>query len=205
MNNKLLYCFISHQSYIYLDSILIANMMKNINYDNYIIVYGGEKLSFNDSRIIHLDCPDDYCSLSQKINALFKYVTKNLPFDFYCKIDRTTKVFKPYDQKLTDYCGRVMRFKNRAYTIHFNKCPDYSKWYNIPYFHHRIRFCAGPVYFVSNESALIVSKDDILHHNYASYEDLYISKLLFNNNIKANFTTLNKYYYDRAHPKIFRK
>lgn len=203
INNKLLYCFISHQPYIYLDSILIANMMKNINYDDYIIVYGGKKIVFNSPKIVHLDCPDDYCSLPIKINALFKYVTKNLPFEFYCKLDRTTKVLKLYDQELKDYCGKVIRFKNKPCTYHFNRCLPSSKWYNIPFFHRRMRFCPGTIYFVSNKSANIIAQDNIICNNYAVYEDLYVGKLLFDNNIKAHFTTLNKYFYDKAHHKYY--
>lgn len=204
MNNSLLYSFVSYQPRIHLDSILISNMMKNIGYDDYIIVYGGEKLSFNDSRIVHLDCQDDYGSLPQKVNLLFKYAINNFdPFDFYCKLDRTTKVLKPYDQNLTDYCGKVIRFKNKPYTSHFNRCLESSKWFNIPYCHRRTRICAGTAYFLSNKSANIVSQDNTVHHNHI-YEDLYVGKLLLDNDIQASFTTLNKYFYDHEHHRYFR-
>lgn len=199
--SQILYCFISHNPVIYDDIITIPKMMNLLQYDNYIIVYGGNKENINHNKVVNLECEDDYCSLPSKTNILFKYVVSNhQQYTHYAKIDRSTVIKKLYDRNIPDYAGRINFLESKRF--HFNKCPLESFWYNKIFEHPPIAYCSGPIYFVSNFAAKYIAEDNNLYKKHV-YEDCYVGSLLESKNIFPSTISLRSYFNDPSHPLVF--
>lgn len=200
--NDILYCFISHQPFVEEDYLRISKMMKNLNYEHYIVVYGGSKnTNLNNTKIIHLNCADDYCSLPEKINKAFNYAYNNMQFNFLAKFDRTARIIKIFENNiLNDYCGFIKRFKDNG-EYHFDRCLQNHRWSNKQFVFPRIKYAMGHGYVLSKNSVYYVSIDD----NYFDhvYEDVYVGSVMTQNKIKAKkfrFYTPD-YFYDPEHPR----
>lgn len=185
MEVKILYCFISHQSAIKNDTIIINDMCKKLDIKNYLIACGNSRDKKSIDNNLYLDCDDTYEGLSDKIYNVFSFVVKNYPdFDYYGKLDRLTKIRKPLSalQLVGDYCGTVFRATNtlrggnRKY--HFGKCSSNSKWNNTPYSGQYSDWClGGKGYFLSRKAALCISEHCPIK-DFHIYEDVYVAETL---------------------------
>jgi hypothetical protein len=200
----LAYCFVSHNSVVIQDYVRIKNMMKSLEYDNYFIFYGGELHTIND-HIIHLDCDDSYAGLPDKMNRIYKYLSKQKNIKFVLKIDRTANINRiiELDQlKNIDYGGgRIWKFGCQTY--HFNKCEKTSKWYNKPFIGDNIEFCSGVGYILSKKSVEIIASDE--NYDNHIYEDYYVAHTLLSHGILPQHIPMKEYVYDSDHPKNFQK
>lgn len=200
--NNILYCFITHQPFVLEDYYNIKKMMNELNYNNFLIFYGGNNLNYKEKEIINLDCKDDYCSLPEKTHKLFCYLNKNKKnFDFYCKIDRTTKVLKIYDKKIEDYCGFVQTFSNtkgipEQGKYHFSRAAN-SKWHQKEFIHEDIEFCQGCIYFTSNKCLEKICNDN--NNKHYVYEDVYVASVLKKHKIYPKKISLKDYFFDEDH------
>lgn len=202
---SILYCFVSYQEKILEDSIIISKMMNQLNYDNYIIVYGGKtNKNIQSSKVIYLDCEDCYCGLPNKVNTIFKYVN-NLNYDFFVKLDRTTKVKKILPKLLSHkYMGYIWKYSSSG-TNHFNRCENKNHPWNTKQFYGSpIFYCSGAAYVLSKESVDIIAQDNEEYKNHI-YEDYYIGYLLNKFNINPEWLTIRNFFDDQDHPKIFAK
>lgn len=195
------YCFISHNSVIFNDYGRIKEMMIELNCDDYLIFYGGEKHIEND-HVVHLDCDDSYCGLPNKINKMHKYLSLFQDIEHILKIDRTVKIHKLIDTKFLrdiDYCGKICRFSIPTY--HFNKCEKTSKWYNKRFDGEAIVYCSGGGYILSKKCINIIASDN----NYENhiYEDYYVGATLKPHGILPKNFPIKDYFYDPDHVKLF--
>lgn len=206
LKNNILYCFISHQPVILDDSKIICENMNKLNYDNYIIVYGGEDLLINNKKVINVSAKDDYCSLPEKINKAFKYAATNINFDFICKLDRTMTINRLLDENLlTQYCGKVMQYNNIRY--HINRCPENTKWNNKEFLYDNIKYAMGGTsYVLSKDNVKHIAKDNNEYKLHV-YEDVYVGSIMLKNNIQAQPLRfeINNYFFDPNHPRYFQK
>lgn len=198
---NILYCFISHHPFINEDSIRISQMMTQLRYDKYIITYGGEKSNIENKHAIHLNCPDDYCSLPEKINKTFKYAINNIDFDYLVKFDRTIQIHKIFDTvMLDDYCGLIYGYSNGKW--HFNRCTQHHKWYNKEFIYPKINYALGLGYVLLRNCASYVSHNN--DYNNHIYEDVYVGSVMISNNIAVKPFRFNFYDYfsDHTHPNL---
>lgn len=207
-NNNILYCFVSHQPAILNDVITISNNMKLLNYENYIIVYGGQNLSIDHPKVINLETTDDYCSLPEKINKAYKYISllSDLDFDFVCKLDRTMSIHKLLDDNLlTPYCGKIMKYNNIRY--HIGRCTENIKWNNKEFLYDNIPYAIGGVsYVLSKDNIKYIAKDDNEYKLHV-YEDVYVGSLMLKKHISVQSFRfeINDYFFDANHPAYFQK
>lgn len=204
-NTNILYCFISHKSEIKSDYLIISNMMESLNYDHYILVCGGDTNTF-DNHILYLDCDDSYSGLPEKINKLYKYISKMQDVNYLTKLDRTVTLKRLVDPNLVknkDYCGQSIRFINhpKASSYHFNKCSADSSWRNKLFFGKEIHYCLGGSYILSKKAIQIIANDNSYREHI--YEDYYVGLTLHNNNINPHNITLKEYFYDINHLNIY--
>jgi len=177
--------------------------MDDLNYNNYCIVYGGEK-KLENNHVIHLDCDDTYCGLPNKINKTFKYLNIHKEFSHVLKIDRTCifkKIIPPELLRHVDYCGRkIHNFGNFASDYHFNrKCDPNSKWYNKLFHGKPINYCAGDGYFLSKRAINIIAQDK--NYDNHIFEDYYVADTLREHEIFPMYFSIAKnYFYDPEHP-----
>lgn len=201
MDNSLYYCFISHNSVVLQDYDCIKDMMYKLGCNNYFIFYGGKRQMESD-RIIHLECDDSYCGLSDKINKMCKYLALNNNIKHILKIDRTVKIHKLINTESLhniNYCGKIIKFSIPTY--HFNRCEKTSKWYNKEFNGESILYCSGGGYILSKRSVDIMAKDK----NYENhvYEDYYVGSTLKSNDILPTSFPIKEYFYDPDHVRLF--
>lgn len=198
----ILYLFISHNAVVVNDYHRISTMMQSLNYDHYLIVYGGEK-HIENNYVVHINCDDSYAGLPSKTNKTMKYLSLNEKIDYVFKTDRTCIVKKIFDKTVIkdfDYCGRRIRFQNPNY--HKYKCEKTSPWYNKSFNGSEIIYCAGPGYILSKKAMKIIAKDE----NYTNhiYEDYYVGETLKKHNILGVDIPIKEYFYDPEHGGLFR-
>lgn len=200
-----LYCFISHREVIDTDKYIINNMMKNIGYDNYLIVVGGCSNAINidiKNHILYLSCDDSYGGLPEKMNTLYKYINNRLNIKHITKLDRTVTInsIVTYDLiKDIDYGGRIIKFINhpKTSTYHFGKCEENSIWYNKPFTGPEIPYCLGDTYILSKKALRLLAEDNTFTSHI--YEDYYVGTVLHNNQIIPKDINIRKYFYDFNH------
>lgn len=178
----MLYCFISHNAKIVDHSIKIYNIMSKLYYNDYIIVYGGEKkLTPHPGKIIHLDCDDSYEGLPDKIHKMSKFLINNSKYNIYshfCKSDATGPIQQLVPLiKNYDYYGVLTGEEHFSRKYHLNKCSNQSKWNKQEYQGEFVPYCLGGCYVLSRKSLEIISnspndKDKDI------YEDLYVGQKL---------------------------
>lgn len=204
-SNNILYSFISHQPVVIEDSIKISKMMRAFNYNNYIICYGGESpLQIKDDHVIYLNCKDDYCSLPEKVNQLFKYAIKNYSFDFLAKFDRTIEIKKLYDiNNLTDYCGGIVK-NYISCGWHFNKCTNNILWNNKEFICDHLIYVLGLGYVISHRASKCIAEDNLIYKDHV-YEDVYIGTIMKNHNYQPKtLSSIKNYYFDKDHAHFFK-
>lgn len=197
----ILYLFISHNAVIVSDYLRISTMMQSLNYDHYLIVYGGNK-HIQNNYVTHIECQDGYCDLTEKVNKSIKYIHNLNKYDYVFKCDRTGVIIKPFDENALsgiDYGGKRIMFQNEKF--HYRKCEKTSKWYNKPFYGEKIIYCSGGGYMLSKKAIDIVAMNDSFL-DYA-YEDYYIGSIMNKNNIEPQNFKIKDYFYDPEHPKLF--
>lgn len=204
--NSILYCFVSHQPAILHDHKIIAERMKKLNYHNYIVVYGGQKIeNIKNNNVVHVDADDDYCSLPVKLYKVYQFINNNKSFNYVVKFDRSIILKKLFNESLfkNDYSGLIQHYGNIQW--HFNKCPKSSKWFNRDFVLESIDYCMGLGYVLSKNAINIISQDDTIYKNHV-YEDVYVGDILRKNNIKPSSFTFNiaEYFYDPYHSDYFK-
>lgn len=198
---KIVYCFISHSKVINEDYDRISSMMQSLDYNNYLIFYGGNYCKENE-HIKYIYCDDSYIGLPNKINHMCKYINDNeSEIDFIVKLDRTVKIRKIFDYRNfpSDYCGRLILFRSGTY--HFKRCEQHSKWYNKEFIGEPIFYCSGGGYVLSKKAINIIAKDN-LYHNHV-YEDYYVGFTLRQNGIVPKRISLKDFLYDPEHAWIY--
>jgi len=197
----ILYLFISHNAVVVHDYLRISAMMQSLNYDHYLIVYGGNK-HIENNYVAHIECQDGYCDLPEKVNKSIKYIDNLNKYDYVFKCDRTGIIIKPFDDNVfsgTDYGGKKIQFGNPDY--HKCKCEKTSPWYHKSFNGDKIIYCSGGGYILSKRAMNIVAKDE----NYRNhiYEDYYVGETLKKHNIFGVDIRIKEYFYDPEHPKLF--
>lgn len=185
----MLYCFISHGGTVHKDRENITTLMLGLNYDKYLIFYGGENLNIQDEKIIHLECNDNYEGLPNKIHNLCKYLVNNKlseQYSHFCKVDCTTKLKKLLPLLNSDYYGYLCTETDppeyrRKY--HQNRCSANSIWNNKKYDGQFVVYCAGGFCYVLSKNSIRCISNNPDDHNQDIYEDLYIAQQLIKCNI----------------------
>lgn len=197
----ILYCYISHYKKLAEDFSNISQVMNKLNYNNYIMIYGGKLISdaVSSEKIIHLDCDDSYEGLPNKIHTLAKYIKNNnyTNFTHFCKIDSHTilkKILPLYTN--IDYYGYVMSSNDNMpeyrRTYHFNKCSTNSEWNKKKYTGKFVNYCSGGVGYVLSHQSIDYIANCPNNSEYDIYEDLYVGITLYNNKIyPSNLNTMN--------------
>lgn len=204
--NSIIYCFVSHGEKILEDAERIPNMMSSLNYNDYIIVYGGDKKNIeHHNNIIHLNCDDSYCGLPEKINMMFKYVD-NLKYNYSVKTDRTTVIRKLLPNHMPKkYMGHIYKYRlNRPITgfAHMSRCDDNHPWKNKKFNGDGILYCSGTAYVLDKECVSIVANDNT-EYKLNVYEDYYVGNLLNKKEIYPFPLKVKDFFYDADHPAIF--
>lgn len=205
-NHNILYCFISHSLTIDQDIISIQQRCNTNNITDYIICYGnGDNTLDSIQHTIHLNCDDTYEGLPDKIYKLYNFLSKHLDnYDFYLKLDRTTKIHKKIDFiNNHDYQGFVVPYVNEGNRgWHLNKCSLSSKWNNKLYDGIYVPWCGGGYGYILSNKALKIIANNPPNLQEEIYEDLYVAKTLYQYNIKpSNIDNLSDYLDDEEYKK----
>ena len=146
-----------------------------------LIVYGDNKNNRNElieDKYLLLNCGDNYENLHEKSKELFTVINEcfsDIQGVFKCDDDILINVnylLKSVDfikKNNVDYCGIETSTNNNNNVVqHYNKCS--SSVFNIPMYMPTAKYCAGPLYYLSQKSLKIFS------NNISSffYEDIQI-------------------------------
>ena len=202
----LLYIFISCKSKIDNCYTRITNMMNELNYDNYIIVTGGNETNIyhDDKHLLELVCNDFYEGLPEKVIKTYKFIYENKSFErftHFCKLDDDMIVKKIINNssELPDYCGRVDATRRGNRRWHINKCSKDSFFNNNEYTGAYVPWCLGGCgYIISKKSLQLLSSDTDYYNEI--YEDVYVAKILYTNNIyPQHMSNLSAFIYSEDH------
>lgn len=197
----ILYCYISHQKKILEDVAKIEKIMGSLDYDNYLIFYGGVEETLITNKVFKLNCDDTYEGLPNKIHTLYKFIINNNllqnKFTHVCKIDGSTiiKSLFPYLPDI-DYYGYTQSDHDppdyrRMY--HFGKCSENSHWNSKKYTGSFVTYCGGGVGYILSKKSLSIIADNPPDLNTEIYEDLYVGKTLNKFNINPKHIDMLKY------------
>lgn len=185
----------------------IIEMMKNFNYNEFIIIKGGSDIEYYDIKkhILNLVCNDYYEGLPEKVikTLTFIYNTKLYnKYKYICKVDDDIIIKKIFTtEKLPNYCGKIFKSGNRSY--HIGRCSENSKFNNIKYTGKYVPFCAGGYgYIVSIKLLEFIVKDE--DYKNEIFEDLYIAKILYKYNTYPKDINITDYLYSKDHCSITR-
>lgn len=190
------YCYISHNAEIQKHINLVTSNMKRLNYNHYKIFYGGENLNLTDNCALHVNCDDSYCGLPNKVHTIYNYLYSNgllEQFSHICKIDCTTELKLLIPTLEFDYYGLISSVQDPPEyrkRYHFGRCKDHE-WNKKLYVGKWVPYCPGGyTYILSKKSVEIIAKnpdvDDV-------YEDLYVGKVLNDNNIYPTYFNTRPY------------
>lgn len=138
--------------------------------------------------IVYLNCRDDYEFLIEKVQHAVRWVLNNYPnIEYILKVDddvrfdftKLASVFELITKKKIDYGGLVQNLRPHYSRFHFGKC-TYQSYNDAIYLLNSCSYTAGPAYFVSKKSGLLMmtAKDFS-----TIYEDYEFGRLLNSNNI----------------------
>ena len=218
--NNILHIFFSWKGNIKNCYNRIVNMMTNINYEDYIVVTGGEEETFydNSKKRLHIKCNDFYEGLPEKVLETFKYLYENKwceKYDYFCKLDddMIIKSILNLEKGRVHYTGHVAKcnvlidYEKKYKKLHpsrkwhFNKCTPGSYHNKRSYTGEYTDWCKGGCGYILSTYAIKklqdeeVSQDDI-------YEDICIALLLKKNNIMPTMTNTlewEKYIFSPEH------
>ena len=207
--STILYVFFTHELNFERVNIRIIEMMKNLNNDNYIIVKGIDTNTYydKDKKVLNINCNDKYEGLPEKVFKSFIYLINNIEFNnynYFVKLDDDMVIKKLiYENEITDiinnnYCGNVHNTNNGDRTWHIGKCSKDSIFNTTEYTGKYVPWCLGGYGYIISRYAISLIQNN---NNYKEhiYEDLYISILLNENNIKPENITITKYFLSPDH------
>jgi hypothetical protein len=192
----LLYLFITHQKNIDNCYLRISEMMVS----DFIIVRGGYIKDYYDesTKILNLNCNDDYKGLPEKVIKSFNYIISHKIFEKYthiCKLDDDMILLERIKELNHDYMGVVFKKAgNRKW--HIGRTGNF--WDNMPYSGKYVPWCGGGNGYVISIKALnkILPNHDYLDH---IYEDLYIALLLDKINIYPTYYNMDNNFISPNH------
>jgi hypothetical protein len=156
-----------------------------------------------EKHLLTLHCNDYYEGLPEKVVKTFKYIHDNPilfeKYNYICKLD-DDMIIKTLlnENELFDYCGNV-RHQNGFRNWHIGKCSKGSSFNTSEYSGEFVPWCLGGFGYVVSKKAIEVIKKDTNYFN-EIYEDVYIGKILYQNNIIPNsIPNMNKYLYSGDH------
>lgn len=192
-----LYVFITHQKNLISCYESIKKMM--INYD-FIIVQGGSLTDFynSDSKILQINCNDQYVGLPEKIIKTFHFLISDIRFSKYThfvKLDDDMKVLKKFESIEGDYIGNV-HYGDGNRNWHRGRTNTF--WDNIPYLGIFRPWCMGGFGYIVSRSALerILPNHGYLEH---IYEDVYIGLLMSSVGILPKNINIKEYLLSPEH------
>jgi hypothetical protein len=202
--NSVLYVFITCQSRFNNCYDRINKMMTELNYSHYIIVKGGytEAVYYSDARVLDLDCNDFYEGLPEKVLKSIKFISESESlnkYEYICKVDDDVVIDKLLTTDiLSDFCGNLNVNYYGSRSWHIGRCSQNSKFNTTEYSGIFVPWCHGGNGYVLSKKAIDIIKNETGYYN-EIYEDLYIAKILYNNNIFPKFINIRDYIYAEGH------
>jgi hypothetical protein len=200
----ILYVFITCEKRLEKCYMRIREMMEKLNSSDFIIVKGLGKEDYDkEKHLLTLDCNDYYEGLPEKVVKTFKYIYDNgitfEKYNFICKLDDDMLVKALLNENdLFDYCGNV-RHQNGFRNWHIGKCSKDSLFNTTEYSGVFVPWCLGGFGYVVSKKAIGFIEKDTNYFN-EIYEDVYIGKILYQNNIFPNsILNMNNYLYSGDH------
>jgi hypothetical protein len=205
VSSEHLYIFLSCKTRIDNCYDRIIKMMNNLNCYHFIIVVGGDEYEYYNkhTHILRLNCNDKYEGLPEKVIKTFKHVYYNMPqYKYICKLDDDVVIRNLLDDVyLYDYCGNVNNSWEGIRNWHIGRCSEDSHFNWNQYTGDYVPWCLGGCGYVVSKNSLQYIVEDT---NYCDdvYEDVYIAKLLYKNNIfPQQIWNMTKYIYSKDHCK----
>ena len=179
------------------------------------IIYGREidkDYEIIENNIICLNVEDDYDSLNLKTIKLLKVINilfPNILGMFKCDDDIIPNInylnyfLENYlNNNIIDYCGKRVNVEKEYYS-QYNIIKN-SKKFTEPIYIPPVKYCGGPMYYLSNKSIKIFNKDTIID-NY--FEDVLVGLNLNKNsiypqNVNLYCDNINNIIYTSYHNKI---
>jgi len=199
-NSTILYIFFTHKLNFNNVYTKIKTMMSNLNNKNYIIIKGIDLESYydKDEQVLNINCNDKYEGLPEKVLKTFQYIVNNIKFNnynYFFKLDDDmiiNKLINENDIKNYNYCGKVNISYNGNRKWHIGKCSKNSKFNTMEYKGNYIPWCLGGYGYIISRNAINLIKNNTNYKEHI-YEDLYISLLLNENNIKPIHINIQNY------------
>ena len=199
-NSTILYIFFTHELNFNNVYTKIQTMMSKLNNKNYIIVKGIDLDSYydKDNKVLNINCNDKYEGLPEKVLKTFQYIVNNIEFNnynYFFKLDDDmiiNKLINENDIKNYNYCGKVNISYNGNRKWHIGKCSKNSKFNTMEYKGNYIPWCLGGYGYIISRNAINLIKNNTNYKEHI-YEDLYISLLLNENNIKPIHINIQNY------------
>lgn len=205
-NSTILYIFFTHELNFNNVYTKIQTMMSKLNNKNYIIVKGIDLDSYydKDNKVLNINCNDKYEGLPEKVLKTYKYIINNTEFNTYnnfFKLDDDmiiTKLINENDIKKYDYYGKVHISYNGNRKWHIGKCSTNSKFNTTEYKGVYIPWCLGGYGYIISRYAIKLIQTNTNYKDHI-YEDLYISLLLNEHNIKPININIQNYVISPEH------
>lgn len=199
-NSKILYIFFTHKLNFNNVYTKIQTMMFNLNNKNYIIIKGIDLETYydKDNQVLNINCNDKYEGLPEKVLKTFQYIVNNIEFNnynYFFKLDDDmiiNKLINENDIKNYNYCGKVNVNYDGNRKWHIGKCSTNSKFNTMEYKGNYIPWCLGGYGYIISRNAINLIKNNTNYKEHI-YEDLYISLLLNENNIKPIHINIQNY------------
>ena len=174
--------------------------MFNLNNKNYIIIKGIDLETYydKDNQVLNINCNDKYEGLPEKVLKTFQYIVNNIEFNnynYFFKLDDDmiiNKLINENDIKNYNYCGKVNVSYDGNRKWHIGKCSTNSKFNTMEYKGNYIPWCLGGYGYIISRNAINLIKNNTNYKEHI-YEDLYISLLLNENNIKPIHINIQNY------------
>jgi len=146
------------------------------------------------SGAVHLPCPDNYESLTQKSLLAIKWAVEHKDFDLLLKTDDDVIFRTGFDKVVNnalryDYSGETEKGGYKS-SWHSGKCEN-KKLHSIKFPVPPGKYCQGHAYFLSKKSASILAKHE-LEDGHCIYEDAAVGNILSKSKIFARRLNLKK-------------
>lgn len=199
--STVLYVFITHQAELEMTKQRVSKMMQG---RNYLIAVGGFDKTFQQDRILYLQCNDRYEGLPEKVIKMYQFIVTSTSYNgisHVIKMDSDMKFFSDIPRETLDmivYGGRVeSRLGNRSW--HIGRCSKGSRFNTRPYDGEYVPWCLGGCGYVLNRKALLILADATGYKDQI-YEDLYVAKILRKHGVAPkSIDQMDRYFKSPAH------
>ena len=200
----ILYIFITCKNNFVKSHSRIIKMMNKIDYKDYIIVLGGINDYYNlKNKILFLKCNDNYEGLPEKIIKTYNFIYRSnlyIKYKYICKCDDDIIIKKLIESdKLYDYCGNLRNSYIGDREWHIGKCSKNSIYNNKKYEGEYVPWCLGGYGYIISTKILHYIINEKKEYKDEIYEDLYIAKILYKNNIFPKHINIKEYLYSEDH------